>query len=146
MFIIGEVSDFCVLVWQMQCICCMFQLYVQVMIVVSLNDFFQMVLFSGQFVKIGIWIGVQCIYFIQVFQGVNYFRNCFFNGFMYGVFWVQLWFLWQVINFDVWLWMCFIFDVFINVCYNVQQGRFICVVQIQDINFCFREEIQRDVF
>ncbi len=93
------------------------------MTVVSLNDLFQTALFSGQLVKIGIRIGVQRIHFIQAFQGVNHFRNRFFNGLTHGVFRVQLRFLRQVTNLDVWLRTRFTFDVFINARHNAQQGR-----------------------
>ena len=142
----GEVSDFRVPVRQTQRIRRTLQLNVQVVTVVSLNDLFQTALFSGQLVKIGIRIGVQRIHFIQAFQGVNHFRNRFFNGLTHGVFRVQLRFLRQVTNLDVWLRTRFTFDVFINARHNAQQGGLTRAVQTQDTNFCPREETQRDVF
>ncbi len=125
----GEVSDFRVPVRQTQRIRCTLQLNVQVVTVVSLNDLFQTALFSGQLVKIGIRIGVQRIHFIQAFQGVNHFRNRFFNGLTHGVFRVQLRFLRQITNLDIRLRTRFAFDVFINARHNAQQGGLTRAVQ-----------------
>lgn len=145
-FIIGKISDFCILVWQVQGVGCVFQLDVQVVVVVCLDNFFEFVLLCGKFIEVCIWFGVFGIDFVQFFQCVNYFGDCFFYGFVYGVFWVELWFLWQVVDFDVGLWMCFIFDFGVDIGYDVQQGRFIGVVQIEYIDFCVREKVEGDIF
>ncbi len=145
-FTTGQVRDFGVPVWQAQRIGCTFQLCVQVMAVVCLNDLFQTSLLSCQLVKIRIFFGVKRINLIKAFQRANHFRQRFFNGFTHGVLKVELRFLRQVTNFDTGLWTGFPFDVFIDACHDAQQRRFTGTVQAEYANFRTGEEAEGDVF
>ena len=145
-FTTGEFFDFSVPVRQTQRISGALKLHVQVMTVVRLDNFFELTLLGSQLVEVGVWFSVLGVHFVQAFQRVNHFGNGFFNGFTYGMFRVQLWFLRQVTNFEARLWASFTFDIGIDTGHNFQQGRFTRAVQAQNTDFCAREEAQRDVF
>ena len=72
-FTTGKGGDFCVPVWQAQCIGSTFQLGIQVVTIVCLDDLFQTALLSGQFVKICTLFGIERIDFVETFQCANHF-------------------------------------------------------------------------
>lgn len=145
-FTTGKVSDFRVPVWQTQGVSRALQLHIQVVTVVRLDNFFKLALLSGQFIEVGIRLGVLGVHFIQAFQRVNDFSNGLFNGLTHGVFRVQLWLLRQVTDLNAWLRTGFAFDVGIDARHDAQQRRLTGTVKTQDTDFGAREEAQRDVF
>ncbi|CAH0257964.1 hypothetical protein SRABI106_02755 [Rahnella aquatilis] len=66
-FTTGQVCHFRIPVRQTQRIGGTFELAVQVMAIMCLNDFFQLALFGRQFVEISVRFGVQRIHFIETF-------------------------------------------------------------------------------
>ena len=112
------------------------------MAVVRLDNFFKLALLCGQFIEVGVRLGVLGVNFIQTFQCTNNFGNRFFNGFTNGMFRVQFWFLRQVTDFNAWLWASFTFDIGINAGHDAQQGRFTRAVQTEYTDFGAREEAQ----
>ncbi len=145
-FTTGKFFDFGVPVRQTQRIGGAFQLHVQVMTVVRLDDLFKLALLRGKFIEVCVRFSVLRIHFVQTFQRADHFSHRFFHGLTHGVFRVQLRFLRQVTHFKTRLRARFPFDIGINTGHDAQQRGFTGTVQAQYADFCPREEAQRDVF
>ncbi len=70
-FTTGKGGDFRVPVRQAQRIGSTFQLGIQVVTIVSLDDLFQTALFSGQFVEVCIFFSIERIDFVETLQCAN---------------------------------------------------------------------------
>lgn len=82
----GQLLNFGIPVRQTECVSGALQLYVQVVAVVCLNDFFEFTLLCGKLIEVGIRLGVLRVHFIRAFQGVNHVGDRFFNGLTHGMF------------------------------------------------------------
>lgn len=139
-------GDFGVPVRQAQRIGGAFQLRVEVVTVVRLNDLFQAALFRGQLVEVCAFFRVQRVHFVQAFQRADHFRQRFFHRLTHGVFEVKLRLLRQITDLDARLRARFPFDIGIDAGHDAQQGGLTGAVQAQYADFCPREEAQGDVF
>ncbi len=144
-FTTGEIRDFRIPVRQTQGVGRAFQLHVQVVAVMGLDNFFQFALLGGELIEIGIRVCVQRVHFIQALERVNDFRDRFFDRFAHGMFRVELRLLRQVADFDARLRTGFTFDIFIDARHDAQQGGFTGAVQAQHTDFGAREKAQRDI-
>ncbi len=81
-----QVGDFRIPVRQAQRIGGAFQLAVDVMTIVRLDNLFQTALFSGQLVEVSVRLSVKRINLVEALQRANHFGYRFFNGLTHGVF------------------------------------------------------------
>ena len=141
----GQIADFGIPVRQTHRIGGALQLRFQVMAVVRLDNFFQTTLFRGQFVEIGVRLGVERVNLIQALQRADHFRHCLFNGFADRLLRVELRLLRQIADFDTRLRTRFAFDVFIDARHNAQQRGFTRAVQTEHADFRAWEKAEGDV-
>ena len=145
-FTTGEIGDFRIPVRQAQSIGGAFQLHVQVMPVVRLDNFFELALLGGELVEVGIRLRVFGVHLVQAFQRIDHFGHRFFNRLTYGLLRIELRLLRQIADFQARLRTRFAFDIGIDAGHNTQQGRLTGAVQTENADFCAREKAQGDIF
>ena len=131
---------------QAQRIGCNFQLALKVVPVACLQDRFELGLFCGQLVEVGIRVGIFGIHLIKTRLSVLDHANGFFNHFAYGFARIQLRFLRQVTDVQVRHRTGFAVELGVNACHDFQQGGFTRTVQAEYADFGPREKRQGDVF
>ena len=127
-------------------VCSDFHLAFDIVAVGGLDDRFQLALFLGQLVKVGIRLGVGGVYLVQFSQGVVNMGDRLVHDFLYGLLFVQLRLLGQVAHIDSGLGPGFADVVLVHTRHDTQQGRLTCTVQTQHANLGAREEAQGNVF
>ena len=141
----GEVLDLGIPCRQAQGIGRTLQLVFHVVAALGLDDGFQLALFAGQLVKVGIRVGVGRIDLVQTGHGAFHLANGLFDRFAYGLLRLQLRLLGQVADLDAGLRTGFPFDLGVDARHDAQQGRFTGAVQTQHADLGAREEAQGDV-
>ncbi|MNZ39227.1 hypothetical protein D3C78_567160 [compost metagenome] len=122
-----------------------FQLTLEVVAVAGLEDGFELGLFGGELVEVGIRLGVGSVDLVQARLGVLDHADRFLDHFTHGLGWVQLRFLWQVTHVDVGHRTGFAVEFLVDARHDPQQGRFTGAVQAEHADLGAREERQGNV-
>ena len=134
--------DFGIPGWQAQGVGGDFQLALQVVTVGGLQNGFQLALFGGQRVEIGVGFGVGSVDFVQAGLCVLDLADRFFNNVAHGLAVVQLRLLRQVTDLDAGHRAGFALDFGVDTGHDAQQGGFTCAVEAQYADLGAREEGQ----
>src|SRR5476651_1159329 len=123
-----------------------FQLAIQVVTVAGLQDGFELGLFSGQFVEVGIFFSVSRVDLVQARLGVLDHADRFLDHFTHGLGRVQDRFLWQVADVQVRHRTGFALEFSVNAGHDFQQRGLTRTVEAEYADFGAGEERQRNVF
>ncbi|MNN02216.1 hypothetical protein D3C81_1148640 [compost metagenome] len=113
--------------------------------VASGEDRLQALLFLGQLVEIGAFLGIGQVDGVQRGLGLQHFAHAFLDGFTHGLGRVQLRFLGQVADLDAGLRTGFALEIGVHAGHDLQDGGLAGAVQAQQADLGAREERQRDV-
>ena len=122
-----------------------FQLALQIVAVGGLQDGFQLGLFGGQGVEVGVRLGVGGIHGVEARLGVLDLAYRFLDDLAHGLLRVELRFLGQVANLDAGHRAGFAVDLGVHPGHDAQQGRLAGAVQAQHADLGAGEERQGNV-
>ncbi len=131
---------------QAQCIGGDFQLAVQVVTVAGLQDGFELGLFGGELVEVGIFFGVGGVDLVQAGLGVLDHADRFLDHFTYGLGRVQNRLLRQVADVQFGHRACFAFELGVDAGHDFQQRGLTRTVEAEHADLGAWEEGQRNVF
>ncbi|CRM84015.1 hypothetical protein [Pseudomonas sp. 22 E 5] len=123
-----------------------FQLAFQVVTVASLQDGFELGLFGGQFVEVGIFFGVGGVHLVQAGLGVLDHGHRFFDHFTHGLGRVQDRLLGQVADVQFGHRAGFAFELGVDAGHDFQQRGLTRTVEAEHADLSAGEEGQRNVF
>ncbi|MCY1444139.1 hypothetical protein D9M71_605920 [compost metagenome] len=115
------------------------------MAVAGLQDGFELGLFGGQLVEVGIRLGVGGVDLVQTRLGVLDHADRFLDHFTDGLARVQLRFLWQVTDVQVRHRTGFAVELFVDASHDLEQGGFTRAVQAEHADLGAGEKRQGDV-
>ncbi|MNS28836.1 hypothetical protein D3C72_608240 [compost metagenome] len=123
-----------------------FQLALQVVAVAGLQDGFELGLFGGQLVEVGIRIGVGRVDLVQACLGVLDHADRFLDHFTHGLGRIQLWFLRQVADVQLRHRTGFALELGVDASHDFQQRGLTRTVEAEHADLGAGEERQRNVF
>ena len=141
----GQLSDHGIPRRQAQCIGGHVQLVFQGVRVAGGQDRLQALLFLGQRVEVGAFLGIGQVHRVQRGLGLQHFAHAFLDRFTHGLGRVQFRFLRQVANLDARLRARFALEIGVHAGHDLQHGGLAGAVQAQQADLRAREEGQRDV-
>ncbi|MNQ59466.1 hypothetical protein D3C85_737140 [compost metagenome] len=116
------------------------------MTVAGLQDGFELGLFGGQFVEVGIRFGVGGVHLVQARLRVLDHADGFLDHFTHGLGRVQDRFLWQVADVQLRHWTGFAVKLGVDAGHDFQQRGFTRTVEAEHADLGAGEERQRNVF
>jgi hypothetical protein len=141
----GEHADLRIPGRQAQRVCGQFQLQVGVFAAGGGDDGFEVVLLGGQFVEIGVGLGIFGVDLVEPLLGRQHAADALFNGFAHGLVGVELRLLRQVADFQVGHGHGLAFDLLVQAGHDLEQGALARAVDAQHADLGAREEGQADV-